>query len=156
MVRQRLWLSCAAVFVLFFGYDYLFHNLLLKDAYTYTASLWRSPVEISSNVVWIIMSQIIVAIVFGYLFSKGYEKQGVSEGVRFGLLMGLLMSAPGLASYAIQPIPLYLVGARVMGTLFEFVLAGIVVALVYRTEEERSERPEGRVPSTTEEKRRVA
>lgn len=138
MNRQRLWLSCAAVFVVLFGYDWLLHNVLLKDIYVQVASLWRSPVDVQAHSVWIVMGQMTVAIVFSYLFAKGYEKQGVAEGVRFGLMIGLLMSSPYFAAYAAQPLPLYLVGAWVVGTLFEFVLAGIVITMVYRVVEDQS------------------
>lgn len=138
MNRQRLWLSCAAVFVVLFGYDWLLHNVLLKDIYTQLPDLWRSPVDIQTHSVWIVMGQLTMAIVFSYLFSKGYEGQGVAEGVRFGIMIGLLMSAPHFVSYAVQPIPLFLVGAWVAGTLFGFVLAGIAVTLVYRVLEDQA------------------
>lgn len=145
MLRQRLWLSCAAVFVVLFGYEWLFHSVLLRDIYLQTASLWRTPVEMQAHGVWMILGQITIALVFGFLFSKGYENQGVGEGVRFGMMVGLLMSGPILISYAVQPIPLHLIGAWVAGTIFEFVLAGIVVVAVYRVVDDESK---SKVPVT--------
>ena len=132
MNRQRLWLSCAAVFVFIFGFEWAFHGIVLKGLYAQTSNLWRSEVEMMDYFAWLVMGQLVVAVLFSYIFTKGYENQGMSEGVRYGLLVGLLMSAPCLVSYAVQPLPLYLVGAWVVGTLFEYVLAGIILVMVYR------------------------
>jgi hypothetical protein len=40
---KRLGLSCGAVFLIVFGYDFMLHNILLKADYVATGIMWRSP-----------------------------------------------------------------------------------------------------------------
>ncbi len=86
---------------------------------------------------WIMhLTSLFLSFLFVYIFTKGYEGKGVGEGVRYGLLIGLLMNGVGAFNqYVIYPVPFKLaVQWFIFGTL-EFIIAGIITALIYRPEE---------------------
>ena len=127
---KRFILASLAVFVFIFIYEWLFHGLLLKDMYTATASLWRPQGQCIFPAM--LAGQILFPLIFTFIFTKGYENKGLAEGARYGLLIGLLFVPNHLIFYAVQPLPLNLVAAWIIGGLAEMILAGMILAAVYR------------------------
>jgi hypothetical protein len=82
---------------------------------------------------WVYQVLMIVgAFFFVFIFSKGYEGKGVMEGVRYGLYIGIWMGL-GFAygTYAMIAIPYSLAMTWFIGAIVQYVLAGIVAALVF-------------------------
>ena len=74
---------------------------------------------------------------FTFIFSKGYEGKGLLEGVRYGLYVGLMVALPmAYGSYAMMPIP-YSLALQwfIYGTL-EYMIAGVVLALIFKPKEQ--------------------
>ena len=130
MNTKRYVLASLLVFAFVFIYDSVFHGKLLTNMYMATASLWRPQNEC----VWsaLFLGQFLFAFVFAFLFTKGYENKGLAEGIRYGLLIGLLFVPSHLISYAVEPLPFDLVIAWIIGGVVETILAGMIVAGVYR------------------------
>jgi len=77
----------------------------------------------------------VFSFLFIYIFTKGYEGKGVAEGIRYGLIIGLLMLVVGMFNqYAVYPIPLNLTIQWFIYGLIQFIIVGIVAALIYRPE----------------------
>ena len=75
----------------------------------------------------------VLSLLFVYIFIKGHQGKGIVEGVRYGLLIGLLMVVVGgLNQYVIYPVPFDLVLRWIVLGLIQFIIAGIVAALVYK------------------------
>jgi len=136
MQVKKTLIASVVVFVLFTVLDFVLHGILLRDLYAETAHLWR-PAETLSGLAWIIwVVDALIAFLFVWLYGKGWEagKPWLGQGLRFGLVVGLLFSLPmGFSMYAIMPIPLSLGLGWFVGALVEFIIAGIAVAMVFRS-----------------------
>ncbi|GAV20995.1 hypothetical protein MMIC_P1974 [Mariprofundus micogutta] len=128
----RLLLAMLAVAVFVFVFEWLFHGIYLADTYQATASLWRSQAEMEAHMGWMMGGQLLMAAVFSYLYSFVRTCGGIGGGACYGLIVGLLMVSPQLITYAVQPVPGSLVATWMIGGLIELILAGMLVAAIYR------------------------
>ncbi len=128
---KRFLLAALAVFVSFQVLDYVIHMLILSPDYEAVASVWRADMM---DIFWIMyITGAVMSLLFVYIFTKGYQGKGVMEGVRYGLVIGIFMMAIGaINQYVIYPIPFILaVKWLIFGTI-EFIIAGIITALIYK------------------------
>lgn len=132
MNTKRFVGSWVAAFATVFVFEWLLHGKILAGTYQATASLWRPEAEMQSLFHWLVLGQFLTAGIFSYIFTKGYEARGVGEGVRYGFLIGLLFGAPMIGLYAVAPYPPALIAGWFVGGLVEWMLAGVVVAKIYR------------------------
>jgi hypothetical protein len=129
--KTRLLFSWIAVFLFIFVYEWLFHGILLKDMYTQTANLWRTEEEMSRYFHWLIIGQLMLSVVFCFIFTKCYENKSICEGLRYGLWMGLFLSSPNLIMYAVAPYPWKLIATWTIGGVIEFTIAGVILSMFY-------------------------
>jgi len=130
MNKLRYGLASLAVFIFVAVFEGIFHGKFLVGIYAQTAELWRPAGEMNTPV--IVFAQLMFSFVFGFIFTKGYENKGIMEGVRYGILIGLLAIPCHLVSYAVQPLPIQLAILWSVGGLIEMILAGAILAAVYR------------------------
>ena len=128
MNKLRYALASLAVFIFVAIFEGVFHGKFLAGLYAQTAYLWRT--EMNTSV--IVFAQFLFSFVFGFIFLKGYEGKGIMEGVRYGVLIGLLAIPTNLIFYAVQPLPIQLVVLWCVGGLMEMILAGAILAAIYR------------------------
>ena len=82
-------------------------------------------------IMWITCA--VLSFLFAYVFVKGYEARGMLEGVRYGLIVGLMMNGVGAFNqYVLFPVPFVLAVKWFVFGMIEFILAGAVVAAIYR------------------------
>jgi len=125
-----------AVTVFVFVYETVFHGMLLDASYQATAALWRMEAEMQSNMIWLMLAQALMAVMFCLIYSFTRMCAGIQGGVCFGLMAGLLLSAPQIINYAVQPIPADLLIKWLAGGMLEAVLMGVIVALIYKPQAE--------------------
>jgi hypothetical protein len=109
---------------------FLIHGVILQSTYEATKDVWRADME---SLMWIYhVLAIIGAFFLTLIFSKGYEGKGIAEGVRYGLYIGIWMSS-GMAygSYSMINIPYSLALQWFFYGLIEYVIYGIILAMVY-------------------------
>lgn len=128
---KRFVFASLAVFVVGMILDFIIHNVILMGAYEALASIWRADMN---SLMWIMyVGSLIFAFLFVYIFTKGYEGRGIMEGVRYGLIIGLLMLLTGVfGQYAMYPLPFNLVIQWFIFGMIEFVVFGVVAALIYK------------------------
>jgi len=133
MNKKRFVLASIAVFVVFEILDWIIHSKILSRTYMNLQHLWRPDMM---DKMWIMyITAFIFSFLFVYIFTKGYEGKGVAEGIRYGLIIGLLMLVVGMFNqYAVYPIPLNLTIQWFIYGLIQFIIVGIVAALIYRQE----------------------
>ncbi len=127
---KRFLLTALAVLIVHQVLGFIIHQVLLTPYYQETYALWRMPEEINMGLIYLVA--LVWALLFTYIFTKGYEGKGLMEGIRYGLLVGLLISVPmAFSTYAVQPITLSLaITWFVYGTI-QVVACGLTAALVY-------------------------
>jgi len=132
---KRFIASVIALFITFMALDSLIHNIILMDSYASLKNLWRPEM---ASLMWMMpLITFILSILVTLLFIRGYQDRGIMEGVRFGILTGLLTTGIGAFSqYWMYPVPLSLAVKWCVFGLLEFIIAGIVLSLIYRNPEE--------------------
>ena len=76
MNTKRFVLANIAVFVFIFIYEWLFHDVCLGDIDRNTASLWRPEAEMQAHFIWLVLGQLVISVMFCFIFLKGYENKG--------------------------------------------------------------------------------
>lgn len=130
----KRWLAAgAAVVGVLFVTDFVIHGVLMKSAYEATAAVWR-PMPEMQGLMWTMwVLYLINATLLPFFYFKGFEPQKgrVGQGLRFGALMGLLMSTGmSLGTYFMVPIPVSMAVSWFVGGMVQFLLTGIVIALI--------------------------
>jgi hypothetical protein len=135
-MNAKQWLlASVAVFVAIAVLEFLIHGVLLADAYQQTASIWRPEAEMQRRLWLFFVGDLIFAPVFALIYAKGYErgKAALAQGLRFGAYMGLLVGVSLIFGwYVVLPIKTALAVSWMVAGFVEMVVAGIVVALVYK------------------------
>lgn len=131
-MNKKTWIGFVAVFVTIAVLDFIVNMVLLSSTYQDESmkQLWRSQAEMK---VWLFyVVYLFVAFFFSLIFSKGYEGKGIMEGMRYGFYVGMMMAVPmAYGSYAAMPITYALAFQWFIYGLIEYVIAGIVLALVW-------------------------
>jgi len=129
-MSKKLWLGFIAVFVTAEIINFLVNGLLLMRDYQATQSIWRPDMM---SLMWVFHVLMVVgSFFFTFIFAKGYEGKGVMEGVRYGFYIGVWLSI-GMAygTYAMIAIPYSLAIKWFLSGIVQYVIMGIVVAMVY-------------------------
>ncbi len=136
MNTKKFLLASLAVFITLYLLDFVIHSLLLGSVYESMQEVWRPDMM---DKMWImILTGIIFSLLFVYIFSKGYEGKGIVEGAKYGLIIGLVVYLVGSYNqYVVYPLPYSLVVKWFIYGTIELIIAGIVLALVYKPKEEQ-------------------
>ena len=106
MNPKRLLLAIVAVFVGIWVSDFLIHGIWLKSTYVETSSLWRPEAEMQRRMGWLMLGQLLAAVTFVVIWSKGFPATASLGGAcLYGLFMGGFGQATTLVTYAVQPFP---------------------------------------------------
>jgi ABC-type multidrug transport system permease subunit len=133
---KRFVLACLAVYISNQVLSFIVNAFLLGETYAALSHVWRPEAEMMSKMWIMFVTGAVWAVLFCYIFTRGYEGKGAMEGVRFGLLMGLFLGIPfSYESYMVYPITLGLAHAWVAVTLVISMIAGLLVALIYKPAE---------------------
>ncbi len=129
-VKRFIWASLA-VFAAFQIVDFPIHSFILGPFYQSLQNLWRQDMM---SIMWVmLLAYLAMSFLFVYIFTKNYESKGLGEGLRFGLVIGLFYQIPHiLGQYVAYPIPLALALIWLVVGIVEFMVMGIVAALVYK------------------------
>ena len=135
MSIKRLGLSCGAVFLIVFSYDFVLHNIMLKADYVVTGYLWRSPEDMPKYFGALLFGQLLLSFAFCATYAFLLRaRAGACTGLIYGLLAGLLLCGPNFIFHAVQPMPLDLVLKWTVGRVIQTALAGLVLGKLYRPE----------------------
>ncbi|SRR5450759_1233676 len=131
---KKILIGFVAVFITLEVLDMLIHGFILMNTYKTMGNVWRPDML---NKMWILhFVRIITAFFFALIFSKGYEKKGIMEGLRYGFYVGMIVSSGfAFGSYASYPIRYQLGLEWFFYTLAEYLIAGVVIALVFGQKE---------------------
>ncbi len=129
-MNKKLWLGFIAVLVTTEIFNFLVNGVLLMPDWQATQNLWRPNMMSYMWVYHVLM--VVGAFFFTFIFAKGYEGKGMMEGVRYGFYIGVWLSM-GMAygTYAMIAMPYGLALKWFLFGVVQYVIMGIVVALVY-------------------------
>jgi uncharacterized PurR-regulated membrane protein YhhQ (DUF165 family) len=130
---KRLIVASIAVFILFQVLDFIIHGVILRSTYETLKDVWRPDMMAKMWIMYIV--SFIFSFLFVYVFTKGYEGRGIAEGIRYGILIGLLVNICVFYQYVVYPVPFSLALQWFIYGMIEFILCGIVAALIYKPKE---------------------
>lgn len=132
-MKKELVVGITAVFIVWSVLDFIIHGLLLGSLYASTPALWRPMEEMKLGLLYgaVLFSAVFFVLLYEIGFAKAPLKTSVLFGVYYGLAVGLGM---GLGTYSVQPIPLAMAFAWLIGTVVESVAAALVVHWAYRAQ----------------------
>jgi hypothetical protein len=129
-MNKKVWMGFVAVYLVVAILDWIINTMLMASAYASTVELWRPEGEIKMWVIFV--CYLFFAFFFTFIFSKGYEGKGIWEGVRYGLYVSGMMAIPAVyMSYATMPLPYAIAFQWFIYTSAEYVIAGVVLALIF-------------------------
>lgn len=134
---KKVLIGFVVVFVLLEVLDMIVHGLILGSTYATLQNVWRPDMM---EKMWILhIVKIVVAFMFAFIFSKGYEGKGILEGVRYGLYVGLMLSIGyAYGSYASFPIPYSIALQWFIYAMIEYTLAGVALAWIFGRKQQQA------------------
>ncbi len=133
MNAKKFILASIAVTIFIMAFDFLFHGMYMANTYEQTANLWRPHETMNKYMIWMILGQIIMSVGFVALFTKAFKRGGIAEGAIYGLLVAIVFIGSNLIMYAVAPYPMSMVISWIIGVTIQLVLAGIIVAFIYKS-----------------------
>lgn len=136
MNLPRIASAAVAATVVDVVYGFCVYGLLLAPAFSAYPAVYRSE-ETGPAYLPLMFAGILIAMaVATIIYAKGYEGgSGVSEGARFGVLLGVfVVGAFAGVNYAVLNIGRRLALYVAAAAFVEWMIAGIVIGLVYKGE----------------------
>ena len=128
---KRAIIAIVAIFVAWSILDFGIHMILLKDAYTDTASLWRPMNEMKMGLLYV--TTFIVVILFVSIYSLLVSNKGLVTGIKYGLLFGLAFGiSMGYGSYAVMPIPYSMALTWFLSSVVEITIGGLILGAIVK------------------------
>lgn len=128
-MQKKFLLAALATFVLVMIADSLFYALFLEK-------FFPSPnAKVMPDMPFLILGQVIFALVFAYMYPKGVERgtmpeQGAKYGVTIALMYGLAMDLMLFASTTGWTLQQVLIDSAYR--IFILAIAGVLVAFIYK------------------------
>lgn len=133
---KRFAAALVVTYVFVLGFEWLLHGWLLADVYSETAELWRTPEAMMSTMLGgLLLGYLIFVAFFAAIYLRARRTGALAEGASYGLLMGLLLSGVSIMFYAVQPLPAELLIYWCLGGIAEMLIAGMLLAAVYKERE---------------------
>ena len=128
---KRFFTASLAIFVVGSAWGYVVDNFILRSEYESLRNLWRSDITSKMWVTYTI--SLLISLMFTYIFIKGREGRGILEGVRFGIVIWLFAVVPWHHFvWVMFPIPYSLIIKWTLYDLVTVLVAGILVAVIYK------------------------
>jgi hypothetical protein len=128
----RFLLSVIAGFAFIFAYDFIVHGQLLMPTYLETPQLWRTPEDMQAHFGWMAMTQVLLALITAFIFTRNFEGKGIGEGLRFGGMIGFLLGVSMAGSYAWMPISMNLALSWLASGVVMGLGLGVIYSFTYR------------------------
>ena len=140
MNLKRGLLAFIAAFILIFLFEFVWHGMLMKNAYMETAGLWRSESEMQSRFGMLLLGQVVIAFAFTALYVTRIGTSGAASGACYGVMIGILVGGSEFIRFAVQPLTTTILWMSIFGALIELAIAGAIIGAIYRPslEAERS------------------
>ena len=131
-MKKKVFLGFIVTFLALVVLDNLGDAVLFKSSMASLSNMMRPKAEMQENMLIILVSFLVFAFCFSWIFSKGYQGKGIFEGIRYGVAVGLMFNVPHFyINYAMMPFPLSFTLPVFLYWMLIFVISGILVAWVF-------------------------
>ncbi|NNE90245.1 MAG: hypothetical protein HKN23_01225 [Verrucomicrobiales bacterium] len=113
-------------------FDFLYHGVILGSTYEEAKDAFRSEDEMMSRFWLQIVCYFLISIGFCTVWAMGFGSHGAKCGAIYGFFVGLIGTGGILINFVYVPIPDQFAVPWAIGGILSAILAGVVVALVYK------------------------
>jgi hypothetical protein len=134
MNYARLAIAAVAATVVDAIYGFAVYGTALASQFAKYPGVYR-PADTQGPYMAALLGGILVAMLAAsYIYAKGYDGgSGLAEGMRFGIVAGLLVIGYDvIVGYAVMNLGPRHVGLMAVAALVEWMIAGVVIGLVYK------------------------
>jgi hypothetical protein len=128
--RGIIALIVAFVFVFLFGF--LWHGILMKDAYVETAALWRTDPDFNRHFSILLLGHAVLAFAFTGLYVSKVGVQSAGTGFGYGFVFGIFCVGIDLIRFAVEPLTTKILWLWIAGSLISFAIMGALVGAIYK------------------------
>ena len=134
MNMKRFIIAFIAVLVFITLANFAIHGVLLKPYYAQT-QLMRGETDSAAHAPFLMLAFFFFSLGFVWIYAQGVNaKPWIGQGLRYGLAVWMITSvAEYIVYYAVQPWPANIVCMQIGYELVMNLIAGVIVAGVYRT-----------------------
>jgi hypothetical protein len=132
MNHTRGVIAFIVAFVLVFFFGFVWHGILMKDAYMETSSLWRPEAEFNSHFWILILGHLVMAFAFTGLYVSKIGVQSAATGMGYGIVLGILCSGVNLIRFAVEPLTAKILWMWIAGDLIMFTIVGAAIGAIYK------------------------
>ena len=119
-------------FVFIFGFGFVWHGMLMKDAYMETAALWRTDPDFNRHFWILLLGHVVVAFAFTGLYVSKVGMQSASVGFGYGICFGIFCVGLDLIRFAVEPLTARILWMWIAGSLISFGILGALVGAIYK------------------------
>jgi hypothetical protein len=129
-------LTIFAAFVIFAGFDYVWHGIFMMPDYQATSNMWRPMADMQKLAPYGFLRNLLLAIVFCGFFCCSCRNSICDnycrKGLKFGFMIGLITGINSLASYMWLPFPTIEIPLKwFFADVIQYTLAGKAVGWLY-------------------------
>jgi hypothetical protein len=134
MTLRRIAVPAVVAWLVDSVYGYVVYGVLMKDDFARYPAVFRSMETINANLPLMLASSLVAFVAIAYIFAKGHEGgTGIKEGFWFGVVFAsFLVFGVAIPNYVTLNIGQALGVKMALCGMLEFVLAGIVLGLLYK------------------------
>ena len=130
----RLALAAVVATVVDAAYGFVVYGNLLHSEFARHSGVYRAEDVAAGYMPYLFLGTFLAMVAASYIYAKGYEGgSGLQEGLGFGAAIGLFaVGYAGLVNFAVLNIGRRLGGSMAIAAFAEWIIAGIVIGLVYK------------------------
>src|SRR5204862_2236055 len=132
MNHQRGVSALIVAFVFIFGFGFVWHGMLMKDAYMETAALWRTDPDFNRHFWILLLGHVVVAFAFTGLYVSKVGMQSAGAGFGYGICFGIFCVGLNLIRFAVEPLTPRILWMWIAGSLISFGILGALVGAIYK------------------------
>ena len=138
MNHKRGAIALIVAFVAIFGFEFVWHGILMKPAYTETAALWRADSDFLNHFWLLLLGHVVVAFAFTGLYISKIGVQSAAAGMGYGIVIGIFVAGGDFIRFAVQPLTTKILWMWIAGGLIEFAILGALVGAIYKPQPPKS------------------
>jgi hypothetical protein len=132
MNHKRGVIALIVAFVVLFGFGFLWHGILMKNAYMETAALWRTDPDFMSHFWILLLGHAVMAFAFTGLYVSKVGVQSAGIGFGYGIAFGIFCVGIDLIRFAVEPLTTKILWMWIAGSLIGFAITGALVGAIYK------------------------
>jgi len=132
MNHKRGVFALIVTFVFLFGFGFLWHGILMKNAYMETEALWRTDADFNSHFWILLLGHAVLAFAFTGLYVSKVGAQSIGTGFGYGVVFGIFCAGIDLIRFAVEPLTTRILWMWIAGSLISFAIGGALVGAIYK------------------------